>query len=118
MIERWGWIGTAVFAVTAIVGGVIAVVAASILFVVGAALMAVAIVIAAQRSREETIEIGLLFFRVPRALVVVLGLQVAIALGTAPFRRSAAFGILVPVFGLGLCGLWGARYGKFPPRET
>jgi hypothetical protein len=29
-----------------------------------------------------------------------------------------AFGILVPVFGLGLCGLWGARYGTFEPRPV
>ena len=24
---------------------------------------------------------------------------------------------LVPVFGLGLMGLWGARHGRFPPRD-
>jgi hypothetical protein len=27
-----------------------------------------------------------------------------------------AFGFLVPVFGLGLAGLWGARYGTFAAR--
>jgi hypothetical protein len=32
-----------------------------------------------------------------------------------PFS-SLAFGVLVPVSGLGLMGLWGARYGTFPPR--
>jgi hypothetical protein len=29
-----------------------------------------------------------------------------------------ASGFLVPVFGLGLCGLWGARYGTFAPRTS
>ncbi len=29
-----------------------------------------------------------------------------------------AFGFLVPVYGLGLCGLWGARYGTFEPRPV
>jgi hypothetical protein len=28
-----------------------------------------------------------------------------------------AFGFLVPMFGLGMSGLWGARYGTFEPRE-
>jgi hypothetical protein len=28
-----------------------------------------------------------------------------------------AFGILVPVFGLGCAGLWAAHHGSFGPRE-
>ena len=31
---------------------------------------------------------------------------------------TVAFGILVPMFGLGVVGSWAARYGRFPPRET
>jgi hypothetical protein len=47
-----------------------------------------------------------------------LGAQTAIALGTAAARpfTSVAFGILVPMFGLGLAGLWGARHGRFEAR--
>jgi hypothetical protein len=29
-----------------------------------------------------------------------------------------AFGILVPIFGLGLAGLWGARHGVFEARSV
>ena len=29
---------------------------------------------------------------------------------------EVAFGILAPMFGLGLMGVWGGRYGEFPPR--
>jgi hypothetical protein len=44
--------------------------------------------------------------------------QVVVALVTAIARpfTGLAFGILVPVFGLGLAGLWGARRGSFPSR--
>ena len=28
-----------------------------------------------------------------------------------------AYGVLVPVYGLALCGLWGARHGWFPDRD-
>ena len=116
---KWAWGATAAFGLTAIVGlGALSVAVALVLFVAGAVMMAAALVIAAGRSREDAIEIGALFFRVPRPLLAMLGLQVVIALATAPLRRSAAFGILVPVFGLGLCGLWGARHGVFPPRKT
>jgi hypothetical protein len=47
------------------------------------------------------------------AAEVVVGLGVAIA---RPFT-SLAFGLLVPVYGLALAGLWGARHGTFPPRK-
>jgi hypothetical protein len=52
--------------------------------------------------------------------------QVVVALGTAIGRSEAddgspgtslAVGILVPMFGLGLNGLWAAFHGVFPPRE-
>jgi hypothetical protein len=29
---------------------------------------------------------------------------------------EVAFGILAPMFGLGLMGVWGGRYGDFPER--
>src|SRR5439155_114318 len=39
--------------------------------------------------------------------------------GTAARRpnTSVVFGILVPVYGLAMCGLWSARYGTFPRRR-
>jgi hypothetical protein len=44
---------------------------------------------------------------------VVAGLAGAIA---RPFT-TLAFGILTPMLGLGLNGLWGSRHGRFGPRK-
>ncbi len=51
-------------------------------------------------------------------MLTALGVQIGVALVTASIRvfTSLAFGILVPVWGLGLLGLWCARYGEFEPR--
>ena len=43
---------------------------------------------------------------------IVVGLVTALV---RPFT-GLAFGVLTPVFGLGLIGLWGARLGTYPPR--
>ena len=42
------------------------------------------------------------------------------ALTTASIRiyTPSAFGILVPVWALGLTGLWCARFGEFEVRQT
>ena len=34
-----------------------------------------------------------------------------------PTFTAVAFGVLAPMLGLGLIGLWGARYGTFPERD-
>jgi hypothetical protein len=44
---------------------------------------------------------------------VVVGLVAA----TVRIYTPVAFALLVPMYGLGLAGLWGATYGTFPPRE-
>ena len=123
--ERVAWYATGVFAVTAATGvavpalRIVAVAVALALFVAGAALMAATLVIGAGRSRTDNVDIGGLFFsQAPPTLRFALAAQAAIGLVTATLRASAAFGVLVPVFGLGLCGLWGARHGSFPTRET
>ena len=53
-----------------------------------------------------------------RPLLGAFVAEVVIAFATASARpfTGLAFGILVPVYGLGLAGLWGARAGTFPPR--
>ena len=123
--ERVAWYATGVFAVTAVAGvavpalRIVAVAVALALFVGGAALMTATLVIGAGRSRTDNVDIGGLFFsQAPRTLRLALAAQAVIGLVTATLRASAAFGVLVPVFGLGLCGLWGARHGTFPARET
>jgi len=42
----------------------------------------------------------------------------AFATAAARPNSSLAFGILAPLWGQGLAGLWGARHGAFPPRPA
>lgn len=87
---------------------------------------------AVQRSREDNIAVAALYFLIdgcaPKAVAmrmnVLLGVQTTVGLATALARTSTdgergstlAFGILVPMLGLGLNGLWGAFHGHFSPR--
>lgn len=88
---------------------------------------------AVQRSRRDLIGVAALFFLLgttaPRPVRNVMWLclatQIVVALATALSRpetdgrpgSSLAFGILVPMLGLGLNGLWGAAHGSFEPRS-
>ena len=80
---------------------------------------------ALQRSRYELIGVGGLYFLAgcaPRSvrfsMMAALAVEVVVALAAASVRpfTASAFGILVPVYALGLSGAWGARHGIFPPR--
>jgi hypothetical protein len=130
-IIRASWIGTAALAVTSIPAAVLerwpgpAVAVDLGLFLAGAIVFLWAYGIAVGRSREHEIGIGGLYFLQGTApkparnqLLGSLAAQTVIAIGTAAARpfTALAFGILVPVWGLALCGLWGARYGRFGPR--
>ena len=132
-IVRASWWGTAAFTVTAVAavagGGVvrsIAVAVALALFFAGCAVFVAAYARALGRSRRELVAVGNLFFltgdtapaSVKRNLLWSLAAQGAVALGTAIARpyTTLAFGTLVPVYGLALCGLWASRHGKFEPR--
>jgi hypothetical protein len=96
-----------------------------LVFVVGTVLFLWAFGVAVGRSREDVMGIGGLYFlagSAPRPVQVrllgCLAVQVAVSTGVAlshPFT-ALAFCTLVPMFGLGASGLWGARYGTFPPR--
>lgn len=131
-IIRASWAGTAVFSVVAVIAtidpeslGAPAVAVSLVLFAAGSVAMFWAFLIAVQRSREVAIGIGGLYFGagsapkgVQRHLMASLAVQVVVAVVTASIRvfTSLAFGILVPVWGLGLAGLWCARHGEFAPR--
>lgn len=131
-IVTWSWVGTVAFAVTSVVGvvadstRVVALVVALALFVAGCVLFLWAYAVAISRSRTHEIGIGGLYFlageTAPPAvrwpLWISFGVQVAVALATASLAlyTSLAFGILAPVYGLGLMGLWAARHGSFGPR--
>jgi hypothetical protein len=134
MIIKASWAGTAAFAVTAIAAAVepdmfeVAALAVALsLFAVGTVVFLVAFVHAVGRSREVDIGIGGLYFlagSAPRPvqlhLLGSLGVEVVVAFATASARpfTSLAFGMLVPLYGLALCGLWGAYHGSFPPRAV
>lgn len=132
-IGRASWAGTAVFVVTAVAavaGGApadaVALVVAGALFTVGCGAFLWAYALVVRRSRTEVIGVAAVYLLtgetapapVRLALLGALGVQVAVALGTAiaqPYTSLAA-GTLVPVFGLGLNGLWAARHGNFAAR--
>ena len=131
-IVQASWAGTAAFAVTAGLAaafsgaGIVALCVALALFVAGCAAFAAAYARAVGRSRLEEISVLQLFFLggaappdVRRHLLGAAAVQVVVGFATAGARpnTSLAFGILVPVYGVGLAGLWGARHGTFPPRR-
>ncbi len=126
------WVGTAAFTVTSALGVAVdaaraaALVVALALFLAGCVLFLWAYAVAVGRSRTHEIGIGGLYFlagdTAPPAvrwpLWISFAVQVAVALATASLAlyTSLAFGVLAPVYGLGLMGLWAARYGSFGPR--
>jgi hypothetical protein len=126
-------IGTIVFLVATVIGTidldavVVLVVVSLVLFAIGTAAFLVAYVKAIGRSRYEAIGMGGLFFlsgsaprRVQVWLLGALALQVVVSLAAASVRiyTPVAFALLVPMYGLGLAGLWGATHGTFPPRQS
>ncbi len=89
---------------------------------------------AIQRSRAEDVSVTQLFLLfgpatpppVRRMMLGLLGVQIATAFATTFWRldgpdgtpgSSLAVGLLVPMFGLGLNGLWAAYHAEFGPRR-
>jgi hypothetical protein len=97
------------------------------LFLVGSVAFLWGFAVGIGRSQYELVTLGGLFFLgedtapadVRRALRVLLAMQVVVAVAAASVRpfSELAFGILVPMLGLGLITLWAARHGEFPGRE-
>lgn len=128
------WASTALFCAVAALATAFPSALATPAAVVDVALFAAGIVvffrayaIAVGRSRTDAIGIGGLFFLADSApkevrtrLLGPLGVQVVVAVASASVRpyTPVAFGILVPMLGLALAGLWGARHGTFPPRTA
>ena len=124
--------GTVVFAATAIPAAIapdafvgVAVLVSLVLFLLGTLAFLWAYAVAVGRSRTDLMGIGGLFFLagsaprlVQRRLIASLVAEIVIAGFTASTRvyTPLAFGVLVPMYGLGLMGLWGAKFGTFPPR--
>ena len=135
-LVRASWAGGIALAVTEL-GAVISpgtglavplVIVALALFFGGSIAMAWSYAIAVRRSRTDEIAVAGLYFlaggaatgTVRRSLMGALVAQSVIAFAAAAARpfSAAAFGILTPVWGLGLTGLWAARHGTYPPRRA
>ena len=131
-IVRASWAGTIVFGVGAVLGVVapdslawLGFAVSLALFLAGCVLFVWSFVLAAGRSRTDEIAVTNLYLlagapsAVRTQLFGALAVQIIVAFGTAAARpyTIAATAILAPVYGVGLCGLWAARYGTFPPRR-
>ena len=111
----------------------IAVVVSLVCFAVGITVFLWGYWTAVQRSREDEISVAAMYFlidgaapaSVSKILNSTLAVQVIVAVATAISRSSTdgkagstlAFGILVPMMGLGFSGLWASMYGTFSPRQ-
>lgn len=128
------WAAASTFAFTALLAtispdrfGPAAAAVSIALFAIGFGVFLWAYALAVARSRTDAIGIGGLYFLVGSAPKIVafrlrlaLAIEVVVAIASASVRpySSVAFGVLVPLLGLALCGLWGARFGSFPLRDT
>ena len=96
-----------------------------LLFTTGCYAFMAAFVRAVKRSRTEAIGVGGLYFlsgcappKIRRQMMGLLSFQVVVSITAASLRpfTIVASAVLVPVFGLGLSGLWAANHGDFEPR--
>jgi len=134
--------GTALFTASAVIAAVVfigptrvvGVVVALALFAIGIFAFIWSYITAIQRSRTDEIAVAQLYFLaggstpkpVKRVMLAALSVQVVVAFATAIARSrtdgragsTLAFGILVPMFGIGLNGLWCSRNGSFAPRRV
>ncbi len=126
------WVGTGLLAVTAIPAAIApatfvaaAVVVSLVLFAAGTVAFLWAYFVAIGRSRTDLIGMGGLFFlagsaprAVQRSMWASFAVEVAVGVATAAARlyTPLAFGVLAPMYGLGLMGLWGAKFGTFAAR--
>ena len=129
---RWSWRSTAVLTVVLAAGVAAPSALAEVVAVASLAMFAVGVVtflwayfIALQRSRTEDVSVAGLYLLsegapkvVKRHLLGSLTLQTVLAIVAASVRpfTAVAFGLLAPVLGMGLAGLWSARHGTFRPR--
>lgn len=92
-----------------------------LLFALGFMAFVYALYLAAERSRSETLHISGIFWLTtsPKALawkfriLLIFMCGVAIAINLIKLYTFLAFGILAPIFVLGLMGIWGAKWGKY-----
>jgi hypothetical protein len=132
-IVQASWAGTIAFTLTSVLGasnpdpfsGLSSIVSIA-LFAAGCLVFFAAFARAVSRSRTDDITVATLFLlmgpgtppEVRRRLLTSLAVEVVVAVAAAaarPFTSQAA-GVLAPMWGLSMCGLWAARHGRFEPR--
>jgi hypothetical protein len=106
--------------------GLVHAVVSCALFAVGTGALMWAYALGVSRSREDEVTIGGLFFLsggvappdVRRPMRIALAVEVVVVLVAAAIRpySEVAFGVLAPMFGLGLMAVWGGRHGAFAPK--
>lgn len=97
-----------------------------VLFAIGTGAMFWAYALGVSRSRVDLVSIPGLFFlagdtappTIRRPFRVALAVEVVAVVAAAAARpyTAVAFGVLAPMFAMGLMGTWGGRHGRFPPR--
>ena len=141
-IVRFNLLATVVFTIAAVVTAivfddttrVVVVIVSLGLFAVGVATFLLGFFAAVQRSRTDEIAVSQLFFlagnvapkQVKRPMLSALAAQTLVGIACAIARPSTdgksgsvlAFGVLVPMLGLGLNGLWASRHGAFVERTA
>jgi hypothetical protein len=105
--------------------GLVHAVLSCVLFAVGTAGFLWAYALGVSRSRVDKVSIPGLFFlagetaptTIRRPFRVALAVEVVAVVMAAAARpySEVAFGILAPMFAMGLMGAWGGRHGSFPP---
>jgi hypothetical protein len=128
-IIKASWAGTAVWLVSTAIAVLLpdarlpGAIVDLALFLAGCVAFFWCLAVAAERSREREIGLWNLFLlegvasrRVRQRLLAPLFVQIVVALAAAFVAAPLAFGLLVPMYGLGCAGLWGAKYGVFGPR--
>jgi hypothetical protein len=109
--------------------------ASMVLFAIGVVCTLWAYTRALDRSRVENVGVANLFLltgatappAVKRTMSTSLIVQVVAAVAGASFGvvglnkgqlNALAFGVLVPMFGIGMNGVWAARFGSYGPRSN
>jgi len=131
-IIAWSWRSTLALTAALALGvidpdslGLIGVGVAVVMFAIGTVLFLWSYAIAVQRSRTDDISVAGLYLlsegapkRVKRTLLGSLGTQTVVVIAAASARPFTvlAFGLLAPMFGMGMIGMWSARHGHFRPR--
>ena len=98
-------------------------VVAGVLFLGGCVGFTIGFLRAVGRSRTEQIDMAGLFYltgsapkETQRAFMGLWFAQIAIAAVSIAFSRPVPFGVMAPLWGIGIIAWWGSVHGTFPPR--